>query len=57
MDSSLTREIARPNADRPLYILEAFRRGRSVDEVFELSKIDRCSWYQFEEIAKFEGAL
>ncbi len=37
-DSSLTREIARPNADRPIYILEAFRRGRSVDEVFELSK-------------------
>ncbi len=56
-DSSLTREIARPNADRPLYILEAFRRGRSVDEVFELSKIDRWFLYQFEEIAKSEELI
>ncbi len=56
-DSSLIREIARPNADRPLYILEAFRRGRSVDEVFELSKIDRWFLYQFEEIAKSEELI
>ena len=50
-EDELIREIRRPNANRMLYILESFRRGKSVDEVYELCKIDKWFLYQFEEIA------
>ena len=53
-DETLKREIRRPNSDRFLYIVEAFRRGMSVEEVYELCKIDPWFLYQFEEIAKRE---
>ena len=56
-DETLKREIRRPNSDRFLYIVEAFRRGMSVEEVFELSKIDPWFLYQFEEIAKREKEI
>jgi len=39
-DETLVREIRRPNADRILYLFEALRRGRSVGELHELSRID-----------------
>ncbi len=56
-DDELIKEIIRPNADRFLYIVEAFRRGKSVDEIYELCKIDRWFLYQFEEIAKCESEI
>ncbi len=56
-DETLKREIRRPNSDRFLYIVEAFRRGMSVEEVFELSKIDPWFLYQFEEITKREKEI
>ncbi len=53
----LLREIRRPNADRILYLFEALRRGKSVDEIFELSKIDRWYLYQFEELVESENSV
>ncbi len=53
-EDELIKEIVRPNEDRFLYIVEAFRRGKSVEEVFELCKVDPWFLYQFEEIAKAE---
>jgi len=56
-EDELIREIRRPNSDRVLYIMEAFRRGKSVDEIFELCKVDRWFLYQFEELALREKEI
>jgi carbamoyl-phosphate synthase large subunit len=56
-DTTLEKEIRRPNENRALYIAEAFRRGKSVDEVFELCQIDKWFLYQIEEIVEFEKNL
>ncbi|MBD3789413.1 MAG: carbamoyl-phosphate synthase large subunit [Campylobacterales bacterium] len=53
----LVREIRRPNADRMLYVYEGFRRGMSVEEIFELSKIDPWFLYQFEELVAHEKSM
>ncbi|NPA73610.1 MAG: carbamoyl-phosphate synthase large subunit [Epsilonproteobacteria bacterium] len=53
----ISKEIRRANENRILYIAQAFREGFSVDEVFELSKIDRWFLYQIEEIVSFEKEI
>jgi len=56
-EEELLREIRRANENRVRYIFEAFRRGKSVDEIYELCKIDRWFLYQFEELAKLEAEI
>ena len=56
-DTQLQKEIRRPNAERILYIAEAFRRGYSVEEVFEFCKVDPWFLYQIEEIVAFEKEI
>ncbi len=56
-DDKLVREIRRPNSDRILYVYEALRRGKSVDNIFELCKIDRWYLYQFEELVQSENSM
>ncbi len=56
-DAQLQKEIRRPNAERILYIAEAFRRGYSVDDVFEFCKVDPWFLYQIEEIVAFEKEI
>ena len=56
-DEEIIHDLRRPNEIRILYVAEAFRRGLSVDEVFEISKIDRWYLYHIEEIVKFENGL
>jgi len=56
-EEELRREIRRPNQQRLLYVFEAFRRGMSVDEVYDLSKIDKWFLYQFEELAASEQSI
>ena len=56
-DTTLEKEIRRANDSRVLYIAEAFRRGKSVDEIYELCKIDKWFLYQIEEIVDFEKNL
>ncbi len=56
-DQELQKEIRRANENRIHYIFEAFKRGYSIDEVYELSKIDRWFLYQFEELAKEQESI
>jgi carbamoyl-phosphate synthase large subunit len=56
-DETLTREIRRANANRMLYVYEGFRRGMSVEEMFELCKIDRWFLYQFQELVESENSM
>jgi len=50
-------EIRRPNADRMLYVAEGFRRGMSVEEVFDTCQIDPWFLYQIEELIKAESTI
>ncbi len=56
-EDKLNHEIRRPNENRILYLMEGFRRGKSVEEIFELSKIDPWFLYQFEELANREKEI
>ncbi|HSR73968.1 MAG TPA: carbamoyl-phosphate synthase large subunit, partial [Sulfurovum sp.] len=56
-EKELIREIRRPNEKRMLYVFEGFRRGMSVDAIFDLSKIDRWFLYQLEELALREKEM
>jgi carbamoyl-phosphate synthase large subunit len=40
---TLRLKLAIPNAERVFYLAQAFRKGASIDEVFELTKIDK--WF------------
>jgi len=53
-EEELVREIRRSHADRMLYVFEGLRRGMSVDNIFDLCKIDRWFLYQLEELAIVE---
>ena len=50
-------EIRRPNADRILYVAEGFRRGLSVEDMFELCQIDPWFLYQLEEMIQAEESV
>ena len=54
---TIKREIRRANDKRVLYIAEGFREGLSVEEIYELSKIDRWFLYQIEDIVKMEEKI
>ena len=56
-EGDLVRNLRTPNEDRLWYIAEAFRRGYSVDEVYELTRIDRWFLYNIEEIVSFEEEI
>lgn len=53
----IKKEIRRPNAQRLLYIAESFRLGLSVDEVYELCKIDRWFLHQIQSIIESESLI
>ncbi len=56
-DEFIRHEIRRPNAERMLYVAEGFRRGMSLDEIFNLCKIDPWFLYQVEELVAFEKEI
>ncbi len=56
-DETLKKEIRRPNEDRVRYVFEAFRRGRGVDEVYSLCKIDKWFLEQFKQLADMEATI
>ena len=50
----LEKELGEPGPERIWYVGDAFAMGLSVDEVFELTKIDRWFLVQLEQIVKIE---
>jgi len=56
-DTKLVHEIRRPNEQRTLYVYEALRRGISVEDIYEMCKIDKWFLYQFEELVSSEKAM
>ena len=50
----LEKELGEPGPERIWYVGDAFAMGLSVDEVFELTKIDRWFLVQIEQIVKSE---
>jgi carbamoyl-phosphate synthase large subunit len=46
-----------PNAERVFFLRHAMRAGFSIDEIFNLSKIDRWFLTQIKEIVDFEQEL
>ena len=53
-ESTITRELTVPGADRIWYIGDAFRAGRSVEEVYKLSHVDPWFLVQVEDLIKEE---
>ena len=56
-DEFIRHEIRRPNAERILYLAEGFRRGFSLEEIFEMSKVDPWFLYQLQEIVEKEKTI
>jgi carbamoyl-phosphate synthase large subunit len=50
----LEKELGEPGPERIWYVGDAFAMGLSVDEVYELTKIDKWFLVQIEEIVKIE---
>src|SRR5271168_3937756 len=53
----ISRKLSTPNAERIFFIRHALRAGFSIDEIFELTKIDRWFLTQIKEIVDFEEEL
>ena len=56
-DEFIKHEIRRPNADRILYVAEGFRRGMSVEDMFDTCAIDPWFLYQLEEMLTSEKSI
>ncbi|WP_304542855.1 carbamoyl-phosphate synthase large subunit [Sulfurimonas microaerophilic] len=56
-DEFVKHEIRRPNADRILYVAEGFRRGMSVEEMFDTCAIDPWFLYQLQELIEAEKTM
>ncbi len=56
-DEFVKHEIRRPNADRILYVAEGFRRGMSVEEMFNTCQIDPWFLYQMQELLEAETTI
>jgi len=56
-DQELIKNLRVPNEDRLWHIAEAFRRGYSIDEVYDYTKIDRWFLFNIQEIVEFEEEL
>ena len=50
-------EIRRPNADRILYVAEGFRRGISIEDMFDTCAIDPWFLYQLQELIETEKTI
>jgi len=53
-EETLIKKLRIPNDERVLYVAEAFRMGKSVDEIYEISKIDPWFLNQIKEIVELE---
>jgi carbamoyl-phosphate synthase large subunit len=53
----IMQKLSVPNAERIFFIRHAFRAGLSLEEIFQLTKIDRWFLTQLKEIVDFENVL
>src|SRR5580693_7217528 len=53
----ITQKLSSPNAERIFFIRHALRAGFTVEEIFQLTKIDRWFLAQIKEIVDFEEEL
>lgn len=54
---TLIKHLRTPNPDRVWYIASAFRKGYSVEQVYEYTKIDKWFLHNIKEIVDFENTL
>ncbi|HYJ04120.1 MAG TPA: carbamoyl-phosphate synthase large subunit [Chthoniobacterales bacterium] len=54
---ALRLKLAIPNAERIFYMAQAFQDGMSIEEVFELTKIDRWFLHNVKQIVEEQGKL
>jgi carbamoyl-phosphate synthase large subunit len=54
---TLRLRLAIPNAERVFHLAQAFQDGMSIDEVFELTKIDRWFLHNVRQIVEEQGKL
>ena len=57
VDDLIKQELIQAGPDRLWYVAEAFRRGYSMDQLFDLTKIDPWFLVQIEELIKVEENL
>ena len=55
--TSFRAKLSVPNAERIFFIRHALRAGFTVEEIFNLTKIDRWFLVQIKEIVDFEEEL
>ena len=53
----ITRKLSVPNAERIFYLRHALRAGLSLEEIHQLTRIDRWFLTQLQEIVDFEEEL
>jgi len=53
----ITNKLSAPNAERIFFIRHALRAGFSIEEIFQLTKIDRWFLVQIKELVDFEEEL
>ncbi|MDI1320623.1 MAG: carbamoyl-phosphate synthase large subunit, partial [bacterium] len=56
-DEIIRQKLGTPNAERVYYLRHAFRAGYTVDQIFDLTKIDPWFLHQLREIFEMEEAL
>ena len=56
-DEFIRHEIRRPNADRILYVAEGFRRGMTIEDMYETCQIDHWFLYQMQELLEAESSI
>jgi len=56
-DAEIKTRLGTPNAERIFYIRHAFRAGYSVEQIFELTKIDPWFLHQLRELHEMEVSL
>jgi carbamoyl-phosphate synthase large subunit len=54
---TLRLKLANPNAERVFHLAQAFQEGMSIDEVFELTKIDRWFLHNVRQIVEEQKGL
>ena len=54
---TLRLKLAIPNAERIFYLAQAFKKGASIDEVFELTKIDKWFLRNVQQIVQEQSRL